>query len=551
MLRFLFVIYMLLGTWGCKELYAQPNNMQENDVYCLGSPYTRTYHISPDCVALRKTKSKYGIYTVKTEEALSHGRKPCMVCLKRSVAQTDHLVKDSTYKGNENRIPALLTVVEGKNIIHWYDNCEKLTNNAVHVLYSDDLENCQICIFCQNHLLSDVKLPVAKPVTSTSEETYFSPSMQDLISLYIPFKLYFFIVYIVPILILLAIIVCLYKFVLNRRCKKGSGGTNEPTRKKYRPRIHNTRTVYDFLNLFKKEDGLKYTTHSWDGIDMFKDFDALHNHVRKKFLHEGKELEQRCSHLYKQLYSFLLALDGDSKWEDIDGNEIQIGYNKYLKAWMDKTGKSPFDMLSINDHFPQDKTPSTGRALNGFRDVVNRFKQVIEFRTDGYTLYDMMCDIADEYREKGFDIEEYSLESFEGIRFYTDTIQVRNVLRMILGSLLDHSTCPKVRLQCKKETERNGLSVIKIEIIHIGSFADVDVNSDKIEKQGIHIQKKLKSLCDYSIESRFKNGKFYHVDLLVSEDNPKAIEEPKFEVKDCEGFKHILTFYDYRRWNVF
>ena len=52
------------------------------------------------------------------------------------------------------------------------------------------------------------------------------------------------------------------------------------------------------------------------------------------------------------------------------------------------------------------------------------------------------------------------------------------------------------------------------------------------------IKEMLLNLCDWSVESEFKEGK-YRINYLVSNEDTQAYEKISF----ADGFKHILTFY--------
>jgi len=81
-----------------------------------------------------------------------------------------------------------------------------------------------------------------------------------------------------------------------------------------------------------------------------------------------------------------------------------------------------------------------------------------------------------------------------------------------------------------------------LEILHKGSFNTGKSMRD--EKLSLRtgdfgeIQKYLRNLCDWSIESRFEEG-HYRINYLTSD----PVVPPYEEIQKADGFKHRLTFY--------
>ena len=88
-----------------------------------------------------------------------------------------------------------------------------------------------------------------------------------------------------------------------------------------------------------------------------------------------------------------------------------------------------------------------------------------------------------------------------------------------------------------------------IEILQKDSYCDKPLDDDKLnltDNKGsfIKIRKNLHSICDWSICSRFSDGKYYRFDYLS--DAVDSLSKPVHKENipdDPGGFKYILTFY--------
>ena len=81
-----------------------------------------------------------------------------------------------------------------------------------------------------------------------------------------------------------------------------------------------------------------------------------------------------------------------------------------------------------------------------------------------------------------------------------------------------------------------------LEILHIGSsnqFKSVENQKLNIDAGDFgSIATELNNLCDWSIESTFKEGP-YRINFLISDSEIPAHEK----IDSADGFKHILKFY--------
>ena len=320
--------------------------------------------------------------------------------------------------------------------------------------------------------------------------------------------------------------------------------------------IHSPSKIVSFLHQFTDEKtlALKLTTHFWDKnsrtnsyrYDTFQDFkDDYLKILNDK---EGFPLymvEPLCNHLWQTIKNFLVNDEGVYPWSKY---KLRIGYNKYLKQWMDNNpGMQPFSM-PLNA-FPEDIRPKKridGKSLIYFSHIVEIFKHCIEFRDDSF--YDEVEDI---FNSPDHHIDLDGLDTLKGIVFYTDTELVKDALRIIASNIFQRPQYPNLRITCElvhiSKEER-----IQLTILQKGSYSNRNINDPKLSgnsKDGdiFRIKNKLKNLSDFAVESRFRVGdeiRHCRINYLSSDEMEQDVVF--FENSECLGFTYILTFYTYR-----
>lgn len=326
-------------------------------------------------------------------------------------------------------------------------------------------------------------------------------------------------------------------------------------------RIHCPQELVSFLNSFTLKGGtIKYTTHPWDEEGKsFESFDIfvekyqkeLSTHTFWKKSEGGSSRIYRCSSsIYYIIRNFLLekgdGISHDKKPLNYWGNRFYIGYqvNGILKKWMDKNpGKQPYEMPLAE--YPKDYIPNVeGKNYILFEDVVNEFKSLIEFR--GRSLFNTL---RTSFSGPGLNIDKEKLESLKGKTLYTDVTSVKNAIRRIAFNIKSRSEHPNVEIWADFEADVKGSKKIVLHILHVNSFSDTSLNSDKLQLKGkgdmIDIKESLIGLCDFSVISRFdKDGvkNTYKIDYLYDE-NPYI--EPRITQLDSKpsGFEYLLYFY--------
>ncbi len=307
--------------------------------------------------------------------------------------------------------------------------------------------------------------------------------------------------------------------------------------------VADTSIISKFLLQFGKKDALKYTTHVWDEKRLFKDYNDFMSQYSSILLKWEKRISELCPHLWKLISNFLLSEDGGCPWSEY---EIKIGYNKYVKKWMDENpDMEPMDMpLSA---FPVEirTTIINENSINKFQGIIAEFKKCIEFREDDLQLF-----IEKLFDKNNINYEEEPLDCLNRRTFYTDTERVKEALRIIANNIYQHGKDSCVKVFCKEDKD-DEKRIIRLEFLQEGSFSNRDIKDPKItaeDKDGdlATIKDKLKHLCDFAVESKFRvNDKPtpLHINYLVSDESQKGMYE--IPEDECPGFKYILTFYSY------
>lgn len=317
--------------------------------------------------------------------------------------------------------------------------------------------------------------------------------------------------------------------------------------------MHRPIAVVECLRKFRFDGCLKYATHKWDKKEgrCVQSYETIERF--KKFESEFQEITEKYNKFLGQLLEkFVLGKvpeNGEYEW-GLDHIRIGYGYPAdFMKDWLSQNrDRQPLSMpLSV---FPEELRPHVidGGTPSYFGDIIDSFKREIEFRGDG--LYNMFIDIFDAYPDLKPDWK--CLESLKGKELYTSTQSVYSAIDIMFYCFsrnraqgLIEVTAKEVPLAIDNPSIN---SCVVIEILNVGSFSNKSVQSEKLNGDGGDfgdIRWNLQSLCDWSVESRFK-GKNYRIDYLQAE-KPSCINEKGTRVPvdyECRGFKHILKFYN-------
>lgn len=315
--------------------------------------------------------------------------------------------------------------------------------------------------------------------------------------------------------------------------------------------FHEPQKVFEFLHKFTLNNtALKYTTHFWDknpsddkyAYDNFDDFKSKYKEDIEQGENNLDSIYPLCVHLWEIVKNFLMQDDPKYSWSE---HKIKIGYNKYVKEWMNANpGIQPASMPI--PAFPKELQPEgliNGKVLSYFSDVIILFKHCIEFR--GNDLYLSALKI---FKSSDHILNKKDLETLKGCAIYTDTWLVKEALRIIAGNVIQRSMYPELKISC--QTLTNGENkVTQLRVLQVNSFSNRDIKDAKIKASSTEgdfsrIKDKLKNLCDFSIESKFRIGNdFRHcrINYLSSDKNTEDIVF--LDNEECQGFTYILTFY--------
>ena len=312
--------------------------------------------------------------------------------------------------------------------------------------------------------------------------------------------------------------------------------------------IHNPIEVVSFLHKFSENNNaLKYTTHFWD-----KDKDDNYNYpsfeyFKSTYMSSLNNGDFNLSlmfgyneHLWKLIRNFLVLDEPISNytWSEY---KLCIGYNKYVKAWMDSNpGLQPANMPITA--FPKEFQPKgliKGKVLSYFSDIIEIFKHCIEFRDTDF----LLC-VTRLFKNSDYHVVKNGLENMQGV--FTDTELVKEALSIIAGNL--RPMYPDVEINCSSYT-LDGAKVVEVRILQKGSFSNRNIDDGKIkavpgEGDFYRIKGKLLNLCDFAVESNFKIGddlRHCRINYLSSDINKEDIVF--IDDKECEGFTYVLTFY--------
>ncbi len=337
--------------------------------------------------------------------------------------------------------------------------------------------------------------------------------------------------------------------------EKKSSEPNKETKKLSNARIceiHEPRKVFEFLHKFTANNtALKYTTHYWDKnvvegkyeYDDFNVFKSAYRDILEKGDPNLSSIYNLCEHLWQTIKNFLMLDEpGKYTWSE---HSLKLGYNKYVGQWMnDNPGLQPASMpISA---FPEDIQPKgliNGKVLSYFGDIIDIFKRCIEFRDN-----DLYISIIRTFRSADHNIDKQCLESVKGRAIYTDTEQIKEALKIIAGNIFQRPMYPNLKISCDTSVDGKN-KVLNLRILQVGSFSNRDISHAKLKASSnegdfYRIKVKLRNLCDFAVESKFRIGDdIRHCRINYLSSNEKIEDIEYLDNEGCEGFTYILTFY--------
>ena len=299
-------------------------------------------------------------------------------------------------------------------------------------------------------------------------------------------------------------------------------------------KIHSPKILSEILGEFRYDSELfMFITHPWDGVKYQNNtnYEQFISDIKKKWDNFNEKLFDMYPEIGAKIYNFLLSKSPSWLTYQLENKEIKLGWNsEELRKWISanpdrKPQEYPLPLEIENIH---------GETISTFNDLVEIFKNEIEFR-DG-----VLRNIFDLIEKKYDDLEFKYLNEFENdYTIYTDVYWLKDALEIILKSIQDRkNNSNKVSISSFDESDK-----LIISILHKNSYADKSITDPKFDGGGTiqNILKKLTNICDWSIESRFKDG-YRRINYLSINNNEKIVE-----ISPLDGFKHILTFYKVKK----
>lgn len=324
------------------------------------------------------------------------------------------------------------------------------------------------------------------------------------------------------------------KGIANKKQEEYSGNAN----KKDEKFIHNPKLLVELLKLFSTHNSLKYATHIWEKDRFLNGYERFITDIKYFWEKDFKELSTLNDKLSAKIWAFLLNDDpSKSRWGEY---KIKTGWSDKDLAKYAIKGNNPFN-YPLPDIFAQQNRIEIEKAerkkIVRFSDVIEIFKNEIEFR-DSRSLNHVIKELTAKYLPHNDYMVSFGDLAFS---FYTDVLWIKEGIEMIFYSFTQRKEFNQVHIEAKSDNDTNS---INLSICQNGSYvSDKQPNDSKfweINKGDFGtLRNHFKSLCNWSIEAKFKDGKYYRLHLLSDNFTDSKIEEIPF----VEGFTHILQFY--------
>ena len=330
---------------------------------------------------------------------------------------------------------------------------------------------------------------------------------------------------------------------------------------KIKEKKHDPRKVNEWLKLFTREGtAIKFSTHIWDDLSLYSSYDDFITDLDdEKRTYKIKELQHYNANLFWQkIYPFLFQNKLTSRELTEDANfgwgkyAIRIGwqYPSIIKKWcevhFDDKGDSaaqPFSM-KLPEGLVGKNVP--GKTIQYFADVVELFKQEIEYRN--LDLY-VAVEHAFEDILSGFEVCGDGLISLKGCNFYTNTQVITSAIRRMFTMIKNRPGSKTIKLHCTLDSKLREYHLI---IVHLNSYSDKELEHPKWSLENgsgdlARLRNTLMSLCDFSIESRFKGTQgeatYARIDYLYDGVDRQNLNPRKILLSETvDGFTFKMKF---------
>lgn len=310
------------------------------------------------------------------------------------------------------------------------------------------------------------------------------------------------------------------------------------------PILHTPFKTVELLKYFTaNEKDLKYSTHSWEE-GRYNNYEEYIEKIRFEWNEINADLKNLSCRLHAKISNYLFhdrLGQKNEKGNLISWGEMYLTFgwsSPELKIHMNEPGNSPFS-CPIPDHIRKlDKKHN----LYYFKNYADIFKNEIEFREDSSNFKRMILDLWE--NELGYDyFNVIGIEDLIGFSFFTDVHLIKAAFRDIFRDMFKGKReFPDVIIEKTSNFENGGYHLIKIT--QKGSFITRAVDDPKLTSPSGNLNsiiENLKNLADYSIVSRFGDGKNYRINYLTS--TKTTFVDTLSENENVLGFTHEFKFY--------
>ncbi len=318
------------------------------------------------------------------------------------------------------------------------------------------------------------------------------------------------------------------------------------------PIYHSPNKTVELLKFFSaNEKDLKYSTHSWEegkyeGYEDYigkirSEWESTINPMSAQKYNETLKLQS--SRLHAKVSNFLfnnkLGAKNDKGYYISWGEKnLRFGWSSpELKLHMSIPGNSPFS-CPIPDYI---KELDKKHDLLYFKDYADIFKNEIEFREDSNNFKKMIMELWT--TELGYDFIIQGTKDLVGFSFFTDVNYVKDSLRILFGEMFKVKPgFPEIIVERQSNFENKGYHLFRIT--QKDSYVTREIGDPKFTNPTGNLNSiisNLKNLADYSVVSRFADGKNYRINYLNSIGN--IFIEQLSDNHEVLGFTHEFKFY--------
>ncbi len=318
------------------------------------------------------------------------------------------------------------------------------------------------------------------------------------------------------------------------------------------PIYHSPNKTVELLKFFTaNEKDLKYSTHSWEE-GKYEGYEDYIGKIKSEWestinpmssLKYNEALKLQSNRLHAKVSNFLfnnkLGSKNDKGYYIAWGEKnLKFGWSSpELKLHMSHPGNSPFSCPIPENIRELDKKFD----LIYFKEYADIFKNEIEFREDSNNFKKMIMELWT--TELGYDFIIQGTKDLVGFSFFTDVNYVKDSLRILFGEMFKVKPgFPEIIVERLSNFENKGYHLFRIT--QKDSYVTREIGDPKFTNPTgnlYSIISNLKNLADYSVVSRFADGKNYRINYLNSRGN--IFIEQLSDNHEVLGFTHEFKFY--------